>query len=212
MAMAALLGFVLGLLGAIPVAGPVAVLVIARGLHGHIRSAILIATGSAVAEGGYAALAFWGLGALVSRNAWLDVASRGLAAGILAALAVVLIRGSEPRPWREQPREGRPRGTGGFALGFGIAALNPTLIASWTAAVTVLHATSLVGFTASNAGAFAVGTTLGIVTWSAVLVYLIWRLRGQLEPAGLDRLRRAAGYFVLGLSFVFLCRFATSFG
>lgn len=212
MGRAGLLGFVLGLLGAIPVAGPVAVLVIARGLHGRIRSAIAIATGSAVAEGVYAALAFWGVGALVVHHAWLEPVTRGLAACILGGLAFVLLQGSEPRPWREPTKEPLAGSYGGFALGFGVAALNPTLIASWTAAVTVLRATSLVEFTASNAGAFAIGTTLGIVTWSAVLVYLIWRLRERLEPVRLARARRAVGFVVLGLSLVFLYRFATAFG
>jgi threonine/homoserine/homoserine lactone efflux protein len=210
MALAGLVGFVLGLLGAIPVAGPIAVLVITRGLHGHVRSAIAIATGSAVAEGCYAALSFWGLGALVAANEWIEPVARGLGACVLAGLAFVLLRRSEPEPQRESARPADARTYGGFALGFGIAAANPTLIVSWTAAVTVLQAMDLVEFTTSNASAFAIGTTLGIVTWSGLLVHLMWRLRGRLGSPSLELLRRAAGFLVLALFLVFFWRFAAS--
>jgi threonine/homoserine/homoserine lactone efflux protein len=210
MALAGLVGFVLGVLGAIPVAGPIAVLVITRGLHGQLRSAIAIATGSAVAEGCYAALSFWGLGALVAANAWIEPVSQGLGACVLAGLAFVLLRRSEPEPRHESPRPADARGYGGFALGFGIAAANPTLIVSWTAAVTVLQAMDLIEFTTPNAGAFAIGTALGIVTWSGVLVHLMWHLRTRLGTAALGSLRRAAGFLVLALCFVFVWRFAAS--
>lgn len=212
MALAGLVGFVLGLLGAIPVAGPITVLVIARGLQGHLRSALSIATGSAVAEGCYAAVAAWGLGALVANHRWIEPVVRGLGACILGGLAFVLLRRSDPRPLAESPQPQPSKSYGGFALGFGIAAANPTLIITWTAAIAVLQAANLVEFTPSHAGAFAVGTTLGIVAWSGVLVRLLGRLRPQLGSAALERLRRATGLLVLGLFLVFLWRFAASLG
>ena len=211
MALAGLVGFVLGLLGAIPVAGPITVLVIARGLEGRARSALSIATGGAVAEGCYAALAICGLGALVAESAWTEQVVRGLGACILGGLAFALLRRREPEP-PESQRPQRPGAPGGFALGFGVAVANPTLILGWTAAVTVLQAANMVEFSAANAAAFAVGTTLGIVTWSWILVRLLGRLRSQIGPAALGRLRRAAGYLVLGLCVVFLWRFAAALG
>jgi len=212
MVMAGCFGFVLGLLGAIPVAGPITVLVITRGLRGHVRSAIAIAAGSAVAEGCYAALAFWGLGALVAEHAWIEPVTRGLGGCILAGLAVLLLRSSEPEPPNESLPPRPPRIAGGLALGFGVAAANPTLIVSWAAAVAVLQAAHLVEPTASNARVFAVGTMLGILAWSAALVHLVWRLRARIEPASLERVRRGAGLVVLGLSVAFLWRFAASLG
>jgi hypothetical protein len=74
----------------------------------------------------------------------------------------------------------------------------------------VLQAANLVEFSAANAAAFAVGTTLGIVTWSWILVRLVGR--SQIGPAALGRLRRAAGYLVLGLCLVFLWRLAAALG
>lgn len=110
----------------------------------------------------------------------------------------------------ESQRPQRPGAPGGFALGFGVAVANPTLILGWTAALTVLQAANLVEFSAANAAAFAVGTTLGIVTWSWILVRLVGR--SQIGPAALGRLRRAAGYLVLGLCLVFLWRLAAALG
>ena len=53
-------GFVFGFVGAIPVAGPIAAMVVERSILGRFRAAIWLAIGSAIAEGGYAALAVFG--------------------------------------------------------------------------------------------------------------------------------------------------------
>ena len=54
----ALAGFARGFIGSMPVAGPVAVLVVSRSLEGRLRDGALIGLGSALAEGAYAFLAY----------------------------------------------------------------------------------------------------------------------------------------------------------
>jgi threonine/homoserine/homoserine lactone efflux protein len=46
------LGFAFGFVGSIPVAGPIAALVLSRGLEGRARSALSLAAGAALAEAG----------------------------------------------------------------------------------------------------------------------------------------------------------------
>ena len=58
-------GSVMGFLGSMPIAGPVAVLVLERGLIRRRREGLGVALGAAAAEAIYAFLAFWGLGAVL---------------------------------------------------------------------------------------------------------------------------------------------------
>jgi threonine/homoserine/homoserine lactone efflux protein len=57
---AAIIGFCFGFFGSIPIAGPIAALVLQRGLVGRFRAGALIGAGAAFAEAGYAFMAFWG--------------------------------------------------------------------------------------------------------------------------------------------------------
>lgn len=203
MAVAMLVGFALGLLGAIPVAGPIAILVIHRGLRGEFRSALLIATGSAVAEGLYAALAFLGFGALLSHHEWLDPATNAVGAVVLATIGIHLHRqASDPRALG--PSAVPITGPSAFGIGLGIAASNPAVIASWAAAGSVVHTTEIVLLTTTNALALAAGTVFGIVTWSAILLGLVARVRGGLAGALLLRVQRGAALLVMVLA----CGFA----
>ena len=69
---AALLGFALGFVFSMPVAGPVSLLVFGRGLQGRGRSGVSLALGSSIAESMYAYLAFWGFSALLGSYAWIE--------------------------------------------------------------------------------------------------------------------------------------------
>ncbi len=217
MALAMLVGFVLGLLGAIPIAGPIAVLVIYHGVEGSPRSAFLIAAGSAVAEGVYAALAFLGLGALIADHAWLDPAARGVGAGVLGGLSYVLWRRSAEGgslPAQQQtavPAVGPTTPVASFGLGFTIAATNPAMVLTWMSAVAVVQAAGWLVPGALNSLAFALGTTAGILAWSSFLVVVVARLRDRAGPGLLLRIQRGASLFVGALALMCLWRFAAYF-
>lgn len=63
----ALLGFALGFLGSVPIAGPTSAIVLKSGLQGEFKSGRTIALGSAMAESVYAGVAFYGFSSFVSR-------------------------------------------------------------------------------------------------------------------------------------------------
>ena len=127
-------GFVMGLLGSIPIAGPIGALVFARGIEGRYWAAFLVAAGGGLSEAAYAALAFWGLAELLERYAWLVPIGRGISALVLIAVGIVLLR-RRIEPPQTAPTTAAPRHLGrNIVLGFSISALNPLLLANWSAA------------------------------------------------------------------------------
>ena len=152
---AALLGFGIGFVTSMPVAGPISLLVFGRGLQGKGRSGASLAFGSAIAESMYAYLAFWGFSALLARYAWIEPVSRGLTAVLLTALGVRFARMHTAAPSEEQPVTRQVGVKRSFFLGLTITALNPTLIATWSVVVAALHSFDVVSFGSDRALPFA---------------------------------------------------------
>lgn len=207
MAAAAIIGFLFGFVGSIPVAGPIAVLVLARGVENRPRSGFGIAAGGAVAEGIYAFLAFWGFTELLARHPVVLPISRGAAAVVLAVLGV----GFLCRRMTSRPAPERREGWGGsFVLGFTITALNPTLIATWTAAVATLFSTGLLRFERLIAIPFGASAVAGIITWFALLLGLVHRFRERFSEQILNKVLKGMGLVLLGLSAWFVVLLVTS--
>lgn len=197
--MAALLGLCLGYIGSMPVAGPIAVLVLGRGLEDRSRNGLYIALGAAIAESVYAYLAFWGFSAFLTSYPWVESVARVAAAVLLMGLGVHFYR---KRP-ADKPIE-RPSNVGNkrsFFLGFTITALNPTLIATWTFTVTTVYSFGIVTFNPLNALPFSLGAFSGIVLWFATMLYLLKRFRSKFARAGLDRLMRVMGVVLICAGF-----------
>src|SRR4051795_11238662 len=87
---ALLAGTIMGFLGSMPIAGPVAVLVLERGLVRRGREGLAVALGAAAAESVYAFLAFWGLGSVLYGSPMLLQASRLVGAGVMITLGLYL--------------------------------------------------------------------------------------------------------------------------
>jgi threonine/homoserine/homoserine lactone efflux protein len=181
-----------------PVAGPIAVLVLRLGLNHDSRHARLVALGGALAEALYALLAFWGLSTFLDRNPMVLPASRLVGAVICMGLGIALLL---HRPKDAPPASGRTRGFKRSLLGgFLITALNPTFIVTWTAALAALHATGLVALAPARAVPFACAVFLGIVAWFSTLLWLVRRFKGGWSPAAVALLIKAMGALLVGLA------------
>jgi threonine/homoserine/homoserine lactone efflux protein len=207
MLLAALTGFAFGFIGSMPIAGPIAILVFGRGLEDRRRSGMYLAAGAAIAESIYAYLAFWGFSAFLARYAFIEPVSRGAAAVILTALGAHLVRKRRDASAPLTPPDPNVGNKRSFFLGFTITVLNPTLIATWTAAVTTVYALHWVQFDEGGALPFSVGAFAGIVGWFAILLWLLGRFRARFSRTTLDRVMRAMGYLLICLGMVFAYRF-----
>ncbi len=205
MLLVGLIGFAFAFVGSMPVAGPIAAIVLARGLVGRARSGALVGVGCGFAESGYAFLALWGYSTWLARYAWMAPASRVIAALILVGLGVALAR-YRGATARSDGADGRDTALASVGLGFGIAALNPTLLATWTGATTALHATGLVALEAHHAPLFALGALVGTSAWFTVFSVALHRLRGRFDEAGLARIVRGTGWVVGALGAVLVAR------
>jgi len=203
----ALLGFAFGFVGSIPIAGPVAVLVLCRGLEGRVRSALSLGSGAALAEAGYAYLAFWGFSGFLARYAWVELASRVASALLLTGLGLYFLHKSGAEPFRPERGPGRSRRS--FLLGLAITALNPALIATWTAAVAALYSLGILEFDPSAALPFSLGACTGITAWFALLLGCLQRFRLRISGDALFRLRRGMGVVLIALGAVFAVGLAT---
>ena len=191
--LAVLMGFAFGYLGSMPVAGPISVLVLHLGLTQHPRHGLWVAVGGALAESGYALLAFWGLSAVLARYPMILPAARAVGAVLLLGLGLAMMLMRSPAA-AAPPPQSQPRGQKrSFVLGFLITALNPTLIVTWTAAVAALNSTGLLVMDRTTALPFAAAVGLGIIAWFLTLLWLAGKWRTRVSGTGLDRFLRATG-------------------
>jgi len=192
MILAALLGLVFGVLGSIPVAGPISALVVSRGIEGRFKAGVYIALGGAIGEAIYAFLAFWGFSTFLVEYPIVRPISRGVAAVILIVLGVHFLRGKLVLS-QDATAPARDSALGSFALGASICLLNPTLIATWAGVVTMLFGSNLVALEGAKAIPFAAGVLVGIVGWYGIALWIIHRSRSRISPRGLTRFIRIIG-------------------
>ncbi len=197
---ALLIGFVLSFVGSMPIAGPVAAVVLTKGLDNQPRAGLFIAIGAAVAESLYAGLAFLGLTAMLERYPLLLPVSRLFGCLILAGLgAYFLVRRARTGDAPTDPGT-KPHATtalGSALLGLSITAVNPTLIVTWTAAVSAAHSTGLLRVHGLDALPFAGGVLAGIISWFALFLSLLVRFQKKLRRESVDRVIKGMGVILL---------------
>ncbi|MEO8179982.1 MAG: LysE family transporter [Deltaproteobacteria bacterium] len=188
--LALLLGFALSFLGSLPMTGPLALLVLDRTVSGQRRSAFWIALAGALVEGVVAG-AIAALLPLVLRYSTSIVRIARVSGAVVifvVGLSLVL------RPQTVTELETSHKGQSLLA-GFLATALNPTLLATWTIAVTALHANGLLDGGLRVGPLFGVGVVAGVLAWFLVLV-LLARVG---SPARMSGYRAALGRSVGGI-------------
>lgn len=199
---ALLIGFCFGFFGSIPVAGPIAAIVLKRGLTGRIASAALVGVGGGIAEAGYAFLAFWGFATYLTKYPIIEPISRTLAGVILIALGISFARYKTPAAGAPL-KKSNDSPAASLGLGFMITALNPTLIATWTAATTTLYSSDLVTLRPQDAIPFSLGALVGIIGWFGLLTLLLKKYGGRFNQERLTLFVRVIGFLILGLGLYF---------
>ncbi len=196
------IGILLGFLAAVPIAGPIAALILSRALRGQYRPAFQVALGSALAESVYAGVAFYGIGSLPfdlsEYGLWID----GLAAIILLIVGIALIRAGKNFTLPQE--DDAPPSTGSsLLLGFSLCALNPTLLATWSSMIVPVHSGGWVESGIAPMVMFMVGVIGGALAWNGSLMFFVRWLRGKLQDTAIGRVQIVTGVLVLCASAYF---------
>ncbi|MDP8998993.1 MAG: LysE family transporter [Myxococcota bacterium] len=183
-----------GFAGSMPLAGPISVMVVSRAARREFGDAWRIGVGAAVAEGIYAAVAFWGFATFLARHAIVVPISHGVTALVLVVLGVRFVLFAS----REQPKSEENK-AGSALLGFSISVLNPTLLASWSAIVAFLYSKGLRELPSAYAIPFGLCAAAGVGAWFVLLVGALRKYEGTLPRLGLTMIVRFLGIVLLVL-------------
>jgi threonine/homoserine/homoserine lactone efflux protein len=193
-------GFVTGLLlsfvGSMTPTGPIALVVLKYGMRGQKQSALFVAAGAAVAEAGYALLAYLGITVALMTYPVAALLLRLILGSILAIFAIVwILKGHAPR---HQSMDQEYPGAS-FVLGLSIAGLNPTFLVTWAGVVAIARGAGLIS-ELQAAPAFAVGVAAGPVIWFWILLRLLTRPVKAISPEKLKTIEKALPYILLSLA------------
>jgi threonine/homoserine/homoserine lactone efflux protein len=204
---ALVIGLVFAFFGSIPIAGPIAVVVLSKGLEHRNRAGLFIAMGAAVAEAIYAFLAFWGFSAVLTRFPILVPATRLVGSAILIALGLYLtLKAPKSKEAAQSKDESKVVGVRNILLGFSMTIVNPTLIVTWTAAVGAAHSTGILELAPRNALPFSIGVCAGIITWFAIMLALLARFRSKMKQENLAKVIKVIGWALVVLGGAFGAR------
>lgn len=194
----AILAFVLGFVGSVPLAGPIAVLVISRAGIGKFEEARSIAFGAAIAEGLYAGVAFWGFATFLATHAAAMPIAHGVTAVVLLAVGAHFMRWKAPTGDEKVEQKARSA----FFVGLTAALANPTLLLTWSAVTTAIYSRQIVVMTGFEAIPFGLAAMAGIATWFVILVALMKRYHHKLPRTALQWIVRGMGLLLVGIAVV----------
>jgi len=199
-ALAAGLGFTLGVVTGLPL-GVINVSIVEAATSQRRRLGIGIGIGGGIADTAHAALAFVGVGRLVTaRPDLVRILALAAAALIVGYAVLAWRRGRRPRPERHEPTDDDSRLLHGIAIGAMLTLPNPAALAAWVAVATAL----LPAATVAQALAVALGVGGGSVLWFALLAVWVSRIRPD-HPV-LRALPRVAIVALVGIAVIGLAR------
>lgn len=191
---AVLLGFFLALAQCLAV-GPVNAEALRRGLGSGFRSALAVELGSSIGDCLWAALAFAGLGALLTLG-FMDVAATLIGIGLLSWLAIqgwreaAFVMAEPGASLRQQSR--LPAFWAGVLLGIA----NPASAAFWVGIGATLLTARLPVHGAAALLGFAAGYYLALLVWSVSFAAVAWQAGLRLPVAVQRWLQRAAAVLI----------------
>ncbi len=201
-------GFALGFaIAAAP--GPIFFLCLRRTLVAGWRNGLISGFGVATADGFYAGVAAFGVGAitavLTGERRWLALAGGVLLIALGARIVLDRPKTTEPAtPNSGAPAESKiPRGRNGAGLAWaylstlGLTITNPATIISFAALAATLGAGISGGYL--RPALLVVGVLLGSVTWWCVLAALVGGLRARITPRVVRGISTASGIAIIAL-------------
>src|SRR5437660_259629 len=196
MALALFAGFAMAFFGSMPPVGPIAVLLLERGVSGRVREGFGIAYGAALAESIYCALAMAGVSELLRRYAVVETIARAVGIVILLGLGVYFARFK----LGDKPNATPPSRAGSFALGFSISGANPVLIITWSGSIATFLSFARVRFDLAERALFVAGVAAGMLSWFHLFLWMLGRYRDRITLRVAQWTVRAAGVTMIVLA------------
>ena len=194
-------GFLMAFFGSRPPVGPIAVLLLDRGVSGHDREGRGIALGAAIAETAYAALAMAGVSELMRRYAIVETVARIMGVVILLTLGVHFVRFRLGSSQTGAPAHKTPTGYArSSALGFTISAANPVLILTWSGSIATLLSLAHLRFDAAQRALFVVGVFTGMFSWFHLFLWMLRRYRDRITLRAAQGSVRIGGVTMIALA------------
>jgi threonine/homoserine/homoserine lactone efflux protein len=170
--------------------------VLKRSIRREHLNAIALVSGAALAEAGYALLAYLGIHFALTRYPMQTSILRILAAVLLIIFAFVFIYDSR----LHQPKNSIRRNPGAnFLMGLSIAGLNPTFLITWVGAVTAARSIGLISDIHAAPG-FAFGVVAGPIIWFSILLGFINYHMDSIHPETLVKIEKVLPIILLGLA------------
>jgi threonine/homoserine/homoserine lactone efflux protein len=192
-------GFLMAFFGSMPPVGPIAVLLLERGVSGKDREGRGIALGAAIAETLYCALAMAGISELMSRYAIIETIARAIGVAILLGLGIyfarfTLVMGAAPH------EDKKVRFGGPVVLGLTISASNPVLIITWSGSIATLLSFAHLRFDLAARGVFVIGVFAGMFGWFHLFLWMLRRYKDRITLRAAQLSVRLAGAAMIGLA------------
>lgn len=189
-------GMLMSFIGSIAPTGPIALIVLKRSLQREHLNALALVSGAALAEAGYALLAYLGIHFALERYPIQTCILRLLAGVLLILFALIFIFDGHAH----QPKKPIHRKAGtNFLMGLSIAGLNPTFLITWVGAVTAARSLGLLSEIHAAPG-FALGVVVGPVVWFFILLKFITYHMDSIHPETLVRIEKALPVILLVLA------------
>jgi len=182
--------------GSMPPVGPIAVLLLERGVAGRGREGLRIGWGAALAETIYCALAMAGVSELMKRYTIVETIARFLGVAILIVLGIYFARFKvSASSTRVDERRRKP-----FVLGFSISAANPTLIITWSGSIATLLSFAHVRFDVLHRVLFVGGVLAGMLAWFHLFLWMLARWRDRITLRAAQWIIRGAGVTMIAIA------------
>jgi threonine/homoserine/homoserine lactone efflux protein len=195
-------GLAMAFFGSMPPVGPIAVLLLERGVSGRDAEGRGIAYGAAIAETIYCALSMAGVSELMRRYAIVETGARLVGIVVLVALGLHFAR------FRMKPKNAPVVATSKhpFTLGFTISAANPVLIITWSGSIAAFLAFTHASFGVGARCLFVVGVLIGMLAWFRLFLWMLARWRERITLRAAQWTIRAAGVAMIALALFGLVR------
>lgn len=198
-----LLGFALGWIGSMPIAGAVSIFIVHHGLAGRVRDGLRLAAGAGIAEALWCAAVRLGAGRLFEHWPVLKTVAEIGGGIILLGLGLYFLL-RKPKPVTASAPVAARTG-GNFRLGFALVAGNAAVPVNWLALLAIMHSLGLDRYAVSS-GAFSSGVALGIFGWFTFLLVTLDFFRGRFTPRTIGLVGKGMGALLIATGLVVLAR------